>query len=696
MNQYPYGFISDGQSITTVQYPGSIQTVLQGGSGDLYWGTYVVSSNLFGFYGQIPAGVPFVYDGTNYTSIAFPGGNNTSIIGVANKTIFGSYTDQASHQRGFLYDYSGKTYSSISYPGSTLTTIWSISDGVVYGQFVDPANLTHYFRYQSGHYVVINYPGSSESWGHGLYGNLLYGGYYDSNWNSHIYSYNGTNYASVTYPGSYDSWFNGGDPIGNKVWGGYYDSNGVSQVFVYDPRYHVTPPVITLNGANPMSIVYGMSYSDPGATVVDPIDGTNSITGTGSVDPSAPGSYTLTYGYTNSQGTVALPVTRTVSVTPAAQTITFPALASVAVGSGPVTPGATASSGLAVTYTSSAPNVASVSGSTLTILGAGTTSITASQPGNADYLAAPAVTQILVVTNTQVITNPPSPTNVSVPPSWTSPDGLRYSAVVYAQVVDSTGKVVSNAGSMLGVFNGGNCAGVTTLIAGPNGPLFQLPVYANQTPVSGMVYKLYNGTTGAITTLAESYNFTNGSVTGSIASPITLHMVKTQSIPVYQGWTWISFNVLPVDGTWGTLLGAYRPNDNDLIIGAEGSTTYYGGTWYSSSTNFVPKAGRMYLISSETGGTLTATGYPVATPVSLNLVTGWNWIGCPDVTNTTLLDMMPGMASSNNDHILSQLSQSGTYWGGVWYNTTGTNFPIAPGQGYLLYLNGSPQTVPLQ
>jgi hypothetical protein len=77
-------------------------------------------------------------------------------------------------------------------------------------------------------------------------------------------------------------------------------------------------------------------------------------------------------------------------------------------------------------------------------------------------------------------------------------------------------------------------------------------------------------------------------------------------------------------------------------------------------------------------------------------VKGWNWIGCPDASNTTLTAMMPGMTSSDNDLIISQIGQSGTYYGGVWYNTTGATFPIIPGMGYLLYLNGQAQVVPLQ
>lgn len=79
------------------------------------------------------------------------------------------------------------------------------------------------------------------------------------------------------------------------------------------------------------------------------------------------------------------------------QTITFAALASKTVGDPSFALGATASSGLPVTYTSSVPAVATVSGSQVTIVGEGSTTITASQIGNDIYNAAPNVPQVLLV-----------------------------------------------------------------------------------------------------------------------------------------------------------------------------------------------------------------------------------------------------------------------------------------------------------
>jgi hypothetical protein len=80
----------------------------------------------------------------------------------------------------------------------------------------------------------------------------------------------------------------------------------------------------------------------------------------------------------------------------AAQTITFPAIPNHTLGDAPFTLGATASSGLAVSYAvTSGP--ATVAGNLVTLTGAGTVTIQASQAGNTTYAAATPVSQSFTV-----------------------------------------------------------------------------------------------------------------------------------------------------------------------------------------------------------------------------------------------------------------------------------------------------------
>ncbi|NBS50279.1 MAG: hypothetical protein EBS97_06700, partial [Verrucomicrobia bacterium] len=84
-------------------------------------------------------------------------------------------------------------------------------------------------------------------------------------------------------------------------------------------------------------------------------------------------------------------------MTSANQTITFTSIPVKYLDEGSFTLNGTASSGLAVSYTSSNTNVATVSGNTVTLRSAGITTITASQAGNSNWNVAANVPQTLNV-----------------------------------------------------------------------------------------------------------------------------------------------------------------------------------------------------------------------------------------------------------------------------------------------------------
>jgi hypothetical protein len=100
-----------------------------------------------------------------------------------------------------------------------------------------------------------------------------------------------------------------------------------------------------------------------------------------------------------------------VPATPAAQTITFLPIGNQVAGAR-LTLLATASSGLSVGYSSSTPAVCSVSGSVATLITAGTCTITASQSGNANYSAAPPVTQSFSVIASTPVNGSPLISNI--------------------------------------------------------------------------------------------------------------------------------------------------------------------------------------------------------------------------------------------------------------------------------------------
>jgi uncharacterized protein (TIGR03437 family) len=93
----------------------------------------------------------------------------------------------------------------------------------------------------------------------------------------------------------------------------------------------------------------------------------------------------------------AAPVTRNFTIGQGSQSITFAPLNDIGPNAGPVSLAATASSGLAVSFASTTPAVCTVSGGIVAIAAPGACSITATQAGNANYLAAAPVTRSFTV-----------------------------------------------------------------------------------------------------------------------------------------------------------------------------------------------------------------------------------------------------------------------------------------------------------
>jgi hypothetical protein len=139
----------------------------------------------------------------------------------------------------------------------------------------------------------------------------------------------------------------------------------------------------------------------------------------------------------------------TFTVAKSAQTMTFAPIASLQLGDAPFALAATTSSGRAVTYSSSRPDVAAISGNTVTIAGVGTTVITASQTNDATYLP---------VSATQSFTVGYS----SLPPSLTM-STLAGGAVTTSPTLNVAGLVACTNGIKTFTING---ASVTALADG--------------------------------------------------------------------------------------------------------------------------------------------------------------------------------------------------------------------------------------
>jgi hypothetical protein len=204
--------------------------------------------------------------------------------------------------------------------------------------------------------------------------------------------------------------------------------------------------------ANPTftDTVSGFVNGDTSSVVSGTATETTTATGT-----SVPGSYPISFSTESLTATnyTFTYVNGTLSVTAAAQTITFGAFPNVTYGVGPITLGASASSSLPVSYAVTGP--ATVAGSTLTITGAGLVTVTASQAGNTDYAAATPVSQPFTVNQaSQTVTFNTIPAQVagtSIPLTASATSGLMVSFTSL-----STG-VCTVAGTTATLLTAGTC-----------------------------------------------------------------------------------------------------------------------------------------------------------------------------------------------------------------------------------------------
>ncbi len=101
----------------------------------------------------------------------------------------------------------------------------------------------------------------------------------------------------------------------------------------------------------------------------------------------------------NASFSPATPVSQTLNILKKYQNIIFNTLPTKTLGDADFEGGATASSGLTISYVSSNPAVATIIDGKIHLVGAGTTTITASQAGNEVFNAATEVSQVLTVLN---------------------------------------------------------------------------------------------------------------------------------------------------------------------------------------------------------------------------------------------------------------------------------------------------------
>ena len=159
----------------------------------------------------------------------------------------------------------------------------------------------------------------------------------------------------------------------------------------------------------------------------------------------------------NASYVAAATVTRTFDVTQIGNVITFTAPADTALNAGPVSLGATASSGLTVTYSSNSTGVCTVAGASVTLVSVGLCSISADQAGNASYVAAATVTRTFNVTQIGNVITFTAPADTALNAGPVSLGATASSGLTATYSSNSTG-VCTVAGASVTLVSVGLCS----------------------------------------------------------------------------------------------------------------------------------------------------------------------------------------------------------------------------------------------
>ena len=444
---------------------------------------------------------------------------------------------------------------------------------------------------------------------------------------------------------------------------------------------------ITVTSAAPGAAqVGGATYSptataSSGLSVVTTIDpsasGVCSIAA-GVVSFQNVGSCTINFNQAGNASFSAAPqVQQSFAVGQGANVITFPALSDTPFASAPPALGATASSGLAVSYASNSTGVCTVAGGTISFVSAGTCSITASQAGNANYVAATSVTQTFAVTQSpNTITFPPLADTAftSAPPvlSATASSGLAVSYVSNSTgICTVTGGTISFAGTgtcSITASQAGNVTyqaatpvtqtfavtpGVNTITFAPmpDTPFTSAPPIPSATASSGLAISFASNSTGVCTVTGGTISFVSAgtcSITASqagggnyaAATPVT------RTFAVLPGANTITFPPL-TDTPFTSAPPVLSASASSGLAISYGSNSTGVCTATGSTISFVA-AGTCSITASQAGG----GNYAAATPVTRTFAVTQG-------VNTITFAPLPNRALGSGSFALTGTASSG-------------------------------------
>jgi len=311
------------------------------------------------------------------------------------------------------------------------------------------------------------------------------------------------------------------------------------------------------------------------------------------------------------------------------QTITFGALTPKAYGDSSFALTASASSGLPLSYASSNTGVATVSGSVVTIVGVGSTTITASQAGNSSYNAATSVSQGLTVNKaSQTISFTTLPAKTYGDPAFaltgssTSGLSVSYSSSnpSVATVSGSTVTIVSSGTSTITATQSGNSNYNAASSVSQNLSVSQAILSSSSITLTAPSSLVYNGSlksysASGISGFSCTYTGVSPMVYGpTTTAPInagTYSVTASSTDPNYAGSKTVNFTITPLPVTVTAVAKTKGYGSSDPVLTYSSSGLLGNDAFTGSLTRAAGDAVGSYniLIGTVSAGSNYSIGY---------------------------------------------------------------------------------------
>ena len=343
-----------------------------------------------------------------------------------------------------------------------------------------------------------------------------------------------------------------------------------------------TGTVSATGGASGNAVTFTSS-----TTSVCTVSGTNGSTVTGVT----PGTCTIAANQAgNTNYNAATQVTQNITVGKGTQTIVFGAAPTVAVGGTGTVSATGGASGNPVTFSSTTTSVCSIAGTTVSGLTAGTCIIAANQAGNANYNAAPQVTQSIGVgKDSQTIVFGAAPTIVVGGTGTVSATGgASGNPVTFTSTTTSVCTVSGTNGSTVT----GIIAGTCTIAADQAGN-------ANYSPATQVTQNITVGkgsqtiTFGAAPTVVAGGTGTVSATGGASGNPVTFTSTTT--------------SVCTVSGTNGSTVTGVAPGACTIAADQAGNANYDAAPQVTQNFSIAPAPPTVSGPSATGSGTITAS-----------------------------------------------------------------------------------------